>query len=389
MASSSRNRQWKRVAVVYSGIGEHSCELLRGIAQYVQEHRHYTVYNMFTGELRGARPFRDHRLDGIIANVCSRAVIGQVKEAGVPVVDLSGQMEDDPEFISVDQDPVKLGTMVAERFIQRGFTSFAYYGIPDNRFCEHHARAFTATVEKARRRCSTFFRYRLSAETRKPFREWVASLPPHTAVFCMNDSMAEDLLKFCLQLGRAVPDDIAIMGEGNEVALCTCQPVTLSSIDDNWRGLGYAAMRIMANVLKNPVAPKRRRVFRVPPGSIVERESTAIYPVDPPWLADALSLLDTGIDRPLTTADLAEAAKVSQPTLQAAFHKTFGTSAGRYILSVKMREAKRLVDEGYLTVKEIAARIGFTSRSYFSRTYSEYYGRPPSGCSRSTSRRTP
>ncbi len=72
------------------------------------------------------------------------------------------------------------------------------------------------------------------------------------------------------------------------------------------------------------------------------------------------------------------AAGVSQTKLQEAFNRTFGISAGKYILAAKMREALRLVNDGYLSVKEIAARVGFTSRSYFSRTYSAYYGRPPS-----------
>ena len=80
----------------------------------------------------------------------------------------------------------------------------------------------------------------------------------------------------------------------------------------------------------------------------------------------------------LTADDLASAAGVSQTALQEAFHKAFGMSAVQYIRSVKMREAKRLTDAGELSVKEIAARTGFSSVSYFSRTYSGFYGCAPS-----------
>ena len=111
---------------------------------------------------------------------------------------------------------------------------------------------------------------------------------------------------------------------------------------------------------------------------VVERDSTAVYPVEPPWLARALSLLEINMDRPMTTADLATEAGVSQPTFQAAMRKQFGMRTGEYILSVKMREAQRLIDEGRLSMKEIAARTGFANQSYFTNVYKKYYGRAPS-----------
>ena len=55
-----------------------------------------------------------------------------------------------------------------------------------------------------------------------------------------------------------------------------------------------------------------------------------------------------------------------------------GVSAGKYILSARMSEAKRLVDEGRLSIKEIASELRFSSQSYFCRAYAAYYGRPPS-----------
>lgn len=48
-----------------------------------------------------------------------------------------------------------------------------------------------------------------------------------------------------------------------------------------------------------------------------------------------------------------------------------------YITSVKMREAKRLLDEKHLNVKEVAPRTGFSSPQYFSHAYHDFYGRAP------------
>ena len=146
---------------------------------------------------------------------------------------------------------------------------------------------------------------------------------------------------------------------------------------------------MLEDMIDNPEKAKNRQAVLIPPLGVVERESTNVYPVDPPWLAKALLLIDTNVAKPVSLEDLAEVAGVSQPTLQAAIRKTFGMSANKYILSVKMREAKRLVNLGGYSVKELASRTGFSSQSYFTRAYTAYFGRPPSGCSRSTSRRTP
>ena len=59
--------------------------------------------------------------------------------------------------------------------------------------------------------------------------------------------------------------------------------------------------------------------------------------------------------------------------------KAFGTTAGKYITSVKMREAKRLLDENQLNVKEVALRTGFSSPQYFSHAYHDFYGHSPIG----------
>ena len=84
-----------------------------------------------------------------------------------------------------------------------------------------------------------------------------------------------------------------------------------------------------------------------------------------------------GVAAKTVAKNLAKAAGVSHTMLQRVFHKTFGTTAGKYITSVKMREAKRLIDENRISLKEVAKRTGFSSPQYFSHAYHEFYGRSP------------
>jgi AraC-like DNA-binding protein len=99
--------------------------------------------------------------------------------------------------------------------------------------------------------------------------------------------------------------------------------------------------------------------------------------VTPPWFADALVHIDRNISRPISAADVVEVTGKSSTAVEKRFRAAFGTSVGKYILSLKMNEAARLIAEGRLSVKEIAARTGFNSPQYFCRSYRSYFGHSP------------
>ena len=380
----------KTVAFVSEITLDQEDELLFGIMDYAHEKRNFIINRITPEKVAKGCSFTD--TDGIIRGLASKECVDRLKTTGLPIIDLTGQSLDDPAVISADADVRKAGIMAAERLLQRGFSNFAFYAVSviGNAFCEKLGAVFASRIAKSGFKCSVFkqdwfAKYDTDSADDKREKEFyaacdkfLASLPAQTAVFCNNDSAASIILQRCLHLGKSVPKDIAILGMNNNKRTCICSSVTLSSIDLNLRKLGYAAMRILDSAINHPVKPKRRRPFLVPPMGVVERESTAIYPVDPPWLADALSLIDTDMSRPLSPTDLANAARVSTTTLQSAFHKVFGTSAGQYILAAKMREAKRLVEEGKLSIKEISAKAGFESQNYFARAYRKHYGHPPS-----------
>ena len=362
--------------------------ILSGVAEYMQKRRGFVLQNIsFTEILSGSL---NRRFDGIIINLSAentRKLLRTLNGEMLPIVDTSAEIEN-PALIRVDLDIVREGTMAAEWFLRRGFRNFAYCGFHGSTtypFDEILENAFASTVRKGGCRCLVFDMPPMTNEDKQylhfvqaAIAEWAATLPPRTAVLCIQDRRASILAQACLKLGRAVPDDIAVMGRNNDITTCVCAPIPITSVNSNLEGQGHAAMRILANAIDNPVAPKLRPVFRIPPLEIVERESTAVYPVDPPFLAKALLLLDETMEQPLSATALAKAVGVSSTTLRAAFRKVLGTSLGKYALSVRMHEAKRLMMEERFSVKEVAARTGFSSQAYFCYAYRAFYGHPPS-----------
>ncbi len=92
----------------------------------------------------------------------------------------------------------------------------------------------------------------------------------------------------------------------------------------------------------------------------------------------ALEHVESHLDRTVSVADLARAVHVSPRTLQRALKTALGCSPREFILAVKMRSARRLLEEGAYRVSEVAYRVGFENPDHFSRRFKAYYRVPPS-----------
>jgi len=377
-----------KIALVIESNREYGREVLKGIAQFACERKNWQlrlIPQLGLGEKNALKGF-----DGIIARVTNGETLRRLKNRRIPLVDLF--LQGDPDCpIGVGCDNRRIAEMAAKYFLRHGFRRFAFCGYKGTRYSDERFSAFRKVLGDSGFSCEEYPAIEKPGNiilqgdrTMRPrnmrrFAAWVARLPPQTAVFCANDIRAYHVLRVCNDIGRDVPDDIAIMGVDNDIVLCSCASVAISSIDPNAFGAGYAAARLLDAAIADPaVLRKRHSVFRVKPTGLIERKSTTVFPVNLPWMAGLLSYIDDNTSKPITARDLESIACVSHSALHKAFRKAFGISAGRYILAEKMRKAKQLVDDGSLLVKEIADQVGFADPKYFCRVYRAYFGHPPS-----------
>ena len=378
----------KTIALILESNREYGRELLKGIARFACERKDWQL-KMIPQLGIGSRSMLAG-CSGVIARVTDGEAMRRLLTLRLPVVDLFRQDETSCA-IGVGCDNRQIAEMAAKYFLRRGFRRFAFCGYRGTRYSDERSAAFAETVGSAGFPCEEYPAIEKPTDiishgdqTMRPrnirrFATWVANLPPQTAVFCANDIRSYHVLRVCKDIGRDVPSDIAIMGVDNDIVLCSCAPVSLTSIDPNALGIGYAAARLLDTAISDPsVQRKRHPVFRVKPAMLLERRSTAAYPVNLPWLTKVLTFIDENKESPLTTGDIVKLAGVSQTALQKVFRKVFGVSAGRYILGVRMREARRLLEANKFLVKEVAGKVGFADPKYFCRTYKAYFGNPPS-----------
>jgi AraC-like DNA-binding protein len=79
-----------------------------------------------------------------------------------------------------------------------------------------------------------------------------------------------------------------------------------------------------------------------------------------------------------SVADLAKAMHVTPRTLQRGLQRSLECTPRELLLTVRMREAKRLLKTGAYRVSEAAYEVGFEDPAHFSRRFKAYYGCTPS-----------
>lgn len=229
--------------------------------------------NVFLCDARGdaireqhhLRALLSRRVDGIIVvgrSTDPRRSLGQ--QIPVPVV-YAYAPSDDPRDVSLTPDNVAGGRMAVEHLLACGRTRIAHIsGDP----------AYAAAQDRLRGARGALSDAGLSLIGEPMFSEWsepwgrdaAAMLlrmhPDIDAIFCGSDQIARGVLDTARELGRAVPDDLAVIGYDNWEVLAANSRPGLTSIDAELQELGRAAAESVFAAIEGH--PARAGVRSVP-----------------------------------------------------------------------------------------------------------------------------
>ncbi|MBQ2629406.1 MAG: DNA-binding transcriptional regulator [Kiritimatiellae bacterium] len=365
-------------------------ELCEGITSYAQEHEGLTP--VFIDMKSLARPALLSGFDGFIARVMNDTIARRLAASGKPVVDVYYE-KPRTGFAVVKTNHTRLGSLAAEHFIERKFSNFGFCGFSGGRFSEYSRQAFCRALSSKSHSCdcyepspstryefdpSVLINERLNrAPDAKALTRWLKKARRPIAVFCPNDLRAWQLLQVCRDCGIDVPHEVAILGLDNDVLVCGFSKPMISSIDPNTPEIGRMAMRTVVEMIGDPALAKRQIVRQVLPAGVVERASTEVYPVDPPWLSDALVYIRKHIANRPTASEVYAHLGRSHTTVDAAFRKALGTTVQKTIAATRIEAARQMLRTSDLSIAQVAARCGFASQEYFSRSFAETVGTAP------------
>jgi LacI family transcriptional regulator len=212
--------------------------------------------NVFLCDARGDAIREQHhlkallsrRVDGIIVvgrQTDPRPSLGQ--ELPVPVVYVYAP-SDDPRDLSLTPDNYAGGRLAVEHLIACGRTRIALI-TGDPAYAAAQDRVAGARAGLAAAGLELVGEPMFSEWTEHWGRDAAAILlqrhPDVDAIFCGSDQIARGALDTARDLGRSVPDDLAVIGYDNWEVLATNSRPQLTSIDANLQQLGrQAAQRV-------------------------------------------------------------------------------------------------------------------------------------------------
>ena len=96
-----------------------------------------------------------------------------------------------------------------------------------------------------------------------------------------------------------------------------------------------------------------------------------------PRIELAIKLMETETLKNVPIHCLARRVNLSPWHFAHLFKRETSLSAKRYARNLKIRRAQELLGGTFLSVKEVAARVGFGDRSHFSRDFKKFCGEAP------------
>lgn len=90
-----------------------------------------------------------------------------------------------------------------------------------------------------------------------------------------------------------------------------------------------------------------------------------------------LMLVEGSTRRQLVMGEIARAVNLSPGRLAHLFKSEMGVSPQRYLNNIRLEKAKEYLENGVLSVKEIASEVGIPNVSRFCRSFKARYGTTP------------
>jgi LacI family transcriptional regulator len=320
--------------------------------------------------------------DGVLAAICTEEEAACAASLPIPVVNISCALDKTP-VPRCAADFVAMGKIAAAHLLDKGFQSFAYYGLTDVGYSNQRRQGFEERLKESGFEPAVYLSkptFRLGGsewlQQNRQLAEWMLGLKRPVGLFAVSDYRARQVLDACRLVGLKVPEEVAIVGVDNERIICDHVHPTLTSIARNNLLEGYRAAELLDRMIQGEDVPLEAEP--VSPLEIVERDSTATFAVSDPRLRDALNYLHLHIEDPLSIDEVTRHAGVSRRWLEYAFRDALGETPYQYLRRQRLAHARRLLaSEPGAKIYNVAQRSGFTSAKQLTIAFHQDFGMSP------------
>ncbi|MBB2201426.1 GlxA family transcriptional regulator [Gluconacetobacter tumulisoli] len=151
-------------------------------------------------------------------------------------------------------------------------------------------------------------------------------------------------------------------------------------------GAADLALHLIERHLGRPVAKKASHVLLLDRPARSNRAPLQPHPpvideishIADPRVRRAVLEMEQNMAEPIPIADLASRLGISSRQLERLFHTVLGVKPANFYRLIRLRYARALLQQGELSVTEVAVETGFSDCAHFSRQFKSMFGHSPS-----------
>lgn len=377
----------RKIVLLINPSREYTRHLLSGFGQYARLHTLWTFYRPLGFDEAACEgkiiPFlRRLKPDGVFMR--EPPEIDRIIKMGVPIVCVPYTQEQVPGVINLLSDHEAVGKTAGRHLLDRGLRHFAYCGFDDWWWSRRRRDSFCAEVNRAGFPTDVYVAPYAKSRSRRPsgwdeemrsVGTWLAALPKPVGVMACNDDRAEVVLNACRTADLRVPDQVAVVGVGDDSMICDlCNP-SLSSVAMNTQKVAYKAAQSLDRILMGHQSDSP--ALRIQPTGVVMRQSTDILAIEDAQVVAAVRFIQNQARSPVAVEDVAVHAGLSRRMLERRFRRALQRSVHDEIRRSRLDRLTRLLGETQMSISEIAEAMRFSDAAHMCRFFRREAGISP------------
>jgi LacI family transcriptional regulator len=274
----------QQIAVLISPDWPRAAASLAGIMDYAEKKKGWHILNLPPGFTGGPEALWDFEADGALAYVGTEAEADAFRRRKLPVVSLGSALLKPGIVPRVILDNDAVGREAASHFTERRFRRLGLICSEGSLDADFRRRGFIGAAAEADVSVdvlalpTSFDSWDGWQAAISRLEEWLGGLTYPVGIATSNDTQAREVLQACRNLDLRVPDDVAVLGVGNNERICTYAKPKISSVAIPGHKIGFQAAQLLDRLIEGEAVPDAD--ILVPPAKVVSRRSSRTLGID-------------------------------------------------------------------------------------------------------------
>lgn len=280
-------------------------------------------------------------------------------------------------------DNTDIGRRGAEHLLSRG-AQLASYGfvheIERHFYSQEREIAFRHRIKEAGAASTSYQAPEPTARTfQAGLRDWLRALPKPAGIMAASDMRAEDVINVCRDEGIGVPNQVAVVGVDDDLAISARSTCTISSVLPDFFELGRQSVLELDFLFRHSRRQSHLRETVIPAKTVVRRQSSSFTHRNVTLVENAQAFIKEKAATSLRADDVARHLGRPRALVEREFREMAGMSIRQAIEAERLKLASQLRKRERLSIQDIATRLHFTSANQLSRIYKRHFGQTFTG----------